>query len=86
MAVTLILSSSFRIFMLIVTIRNKICKTLCSFNQVSGPESKRKAVEAGLLNTVIDLLETPEPVQVRHSIVIIQPNATPYNTAQFSAE
>ena len=32
--------------------------------QVSGPDSKRKAVEAGLLKTVIDLLETPEPVQV----------------------
>ena len=35
-----------------------------SIHQVSGPESKRKAVEAGLLKTVIDLLETPEPVQV----------------------
>eukprot|EP00794_Sanderia_malayensis_P018095 gene18095-19903_t len=42
---------------------NQIATLLDNLFTVSGPESKRKAVEAGLLKTVIDMLETAEPVQ-----------------------
>jgi len=41
----------------------EIATLLGNLFTISGPDSKRKAVEAGLLKTVIDLLETPEPVQ-----------------------
>ncbi|XP_065070350.1 uncharacterized protein LOC135695275 isoform X1 [Rhopilema esculentum] len=42
---------------------DQIASLLGNLFTVSGPDIKRKAVEAGLLKTVIDMLDTPEPVQ-----------------------
>ena len=38
---------------------------LYPFSQVSGPSGRKKCTDAGLLKTVVDLLDAAEPVQVK---------------------
>ena len=43
---------------------------LYPFSQVSGPSGRKKCTDAGLLKTVVDLLDAAEPVQVKNISLI----------------
>ena len=40
--------------------------------QLEGADSRKRSVEAGLIETVLKLVDSPEPVQVQYVIAIFE--------------